>query len=98
MRATLASGGAQLIGKRRLRHAGCGPMSIGNIRPSGVTLPSGFVAPHCNRSDWPYMKSPSSLYDQMAPEAATTTSGRSGVRGGIWYHDEVAVAARVFSP
>ena len=29
----------------------------------------------------------------MAPAAATVTSGRSGVRGGSWYHAEVALAA-----
>src|SRR5271169_676498 len=29
----------------------------------------------------------------MAPDADTTTSGRSVVRGGNWYHEEVAVRA-----
>ena len=41
---------------------------------------------------------PSSLYDQIAPAAETTTSGRSGLRGGNWYHAEVAQAASEFSP
>ncbi|CFR79983.1 Uncharacterised protein [Mycobacterium tuberculosis] len=34
----------------------------------------------------------------MAPAAETTTSGRSGLRGGNRYQAEVAVAARLFSP
>ncbi|CNM35331.1 Uncharacterised protein [Mycobacterium tuberculosis] len=44
------------------------------------------------------MKVPSSLYDQMAPVAETTTSGRSTARAGNSYHAEVAVAASEFSP
>jgi hypothetical protein len=43
------------------------------------------------------LKLPSSSYDQIAPAAATVTSGRSGVRGGSWYHADVALAAAVFS-
>jgi hypothetical protein len=43
------------------------------------------------------LKEPSSSKYQIAPAAATVTSGRSGVRGGSSYHDEVALAATVFS-
>ena len=48
-----STGGAQASGNRRLRHAGCGPMSIGCTCPSGWVLPSGCATPHCNFSDCP---------------------------------------------
>ena len=54
MRATLASGGAQASGNRRLRQAFCGPMSIGcDLARAPWKVPSGRCTPHCSFSDCP---------------------------------------------